>query len=371
MDHWHRLLQSLSLEGESWIIIIDMAYMLSLMPHSPLATPYSERTYERSWSSLGSTGTVHHRRARQPSVGSLASAASFYATSWRSSGNSDPLRSTSFSDHTIRRASSSCTRMHSPGVVPASLSDLPATAPEGLISVLPKSPGREMPLSVAAALKTDPFVLDLVDEEDIDPDDEVGLENIVTWHTATEGNQPNLEDTTLDLDDDLCVTVQDASQRPFSRWMSTLRRKKAAHKRRIRAKIDGPAEAQSSPLGSSPVQRHTSRHRKSESFASSMRFVTAVKSATVTLAGTSIAPLSRNGTRRSGRPRLWRGSSGFFESEPRRSAESAAPSLISIVDEAARQRSIKRREKLEELIQTEESYVADLRALSNVSFLMS
>jgi hypothetical protein len=37
----------------------------------------------------------------------------------------------------------------------------------------------------------------------------------------------------------------------------------------------------------------------------------------------------------------------------------------SVLDEASKLRSRKRREKLEELIRTEESYVADLRALSN------
>jgi hypothetical protein len=36
------------------------------------------------------------------------------------------------------------------------------------------------------------------------------------------------------------------------------------------------------------------------------------------------------------------------------------------MDEGARQRARKRREKLEELIRTEESYVADVKALSNV-----
>lgn len=37
------------------------------------------------------------------------------------------------------------------------------------------------------------------------------------------------------------------------------------------------------------------------------------------------------------------------------------------MDEAAKQRSKKRRDKLEELIRSEESYVADLKALLNVS----
>ncbi|KAK4900144.1 hypothetical protein LTR28_001451, partial [Elasticomyces elasticus] len=52
-------------------------------------------------------------------------------------------------------------------------------------------------------------------------------------------------------------------------------------------------------------------------------------------------------------------------SEPRTSIDSNAPSLSPWLDEAARQRSRKRREKIEELIRTEENYVADLKALTN------
>lgn len=344
-----------------------MAYVLSLMPHSPLATPYSERSYERSWSSLGSNGTVHHRRARQHSVGSLASAASLYATSWRSGGNSTPLRSTSFSDATASRTLSTCTRLHSPSTLPKhTLNASPLASAQGLVSVLPGPSESGISLDEASTLKADPFILDLVDEEDVDLEDELGLENTLSWHTAAEACQQTSEDTTLDLGEDLSASIHDVSPRPFSRWMSTLRRKRADHKRRMRAKLDNPAELPSSPSASSPTQRHVPRHSKSDSFASSMNFVTAVKSATVTFAGTSIAPLSRSGTRRSARPRLWRRSSGILDLEPRKSVDSAAPSLVSIVDEATRQRSRKRREKLEELIRTEESYVADLRALNDV-----
>jgi len=40
--------------------------------------------------------------------------------------------------------------------------------------------------------------------------------------------------------------------------------------------------------------------------------------------------------------------------------------MTPVLDDAARKRSYKRREKVEELIKTEEGYVADLKALSNV-----
>lgn len=104
---------------------------------------------------------------------------------------------------------------------------------------------------------------------------------------------------------------------PFRRWMSTLRRRGSQR--------------------TTPQRRH---HRKSDSIGSSIAWVTGVNSASITIAGTSIAPPSSHAT-----------------------ANSAPASLA---DEAARHRSRKRREKIEELIRTEEGYIADLRALSNV-----
>jgi len=60
-------------------------------------------------------------------------------------------------------------------------------------------------------------------------------------------------------------------------------------------------------------------------------------------------------------------SSVLSGSEPRPSVDTQR----SVIDEAARLRSRKRREKLEEFIRTEESYVADLKALSNVCALVT
>lgn len=110
---------------------------------------------------------------------------------------------------------------------------------------------------------------------------------------------------------------------PFKKWMDTLRRRGT----------DGPS--------STPVL-HRRQHRKSDSVASSIGFITDVKAASVSLAGTSIAQPSSLGTASSGQ--------------------------MALADESARHRSRKRREKIEELVRTEENYVADLRALNNVCF---
>jgi hypothetical protein len=150
--------------------------------------------------------------------------------------------------------------------------------------------------------------------------------------------------------------------KPFRRWVSTLRRRKkhqstpSVTPRSERWMLDDFDDH--SPLEPRPL------HAKSGSVSSSIRFVAGVKSATVTLASTSIAPLSRRASK-------WRRthnrSSILSGSGPRPSIDTQR----SVLDEASKLRSRKRREKLEELIRTEESYVADLRALSNVRSLVA
>jgi hypothetical protein len=340
---------------------LDMAYVLSLMPQSPLGTPYDQRTYKRSWSSLGSTGTVHHRRSRQLSVGSLASAASVCGPSWRSpSNNSTPLRSTSYSDFengiypaALHRPTTSTNIFRPVSVPPA----VPQLVP--LATPLP-SPTESEPLLGTLALKNEYSDLDLVDEERGDWEEDHALLGSDIYDSSA----PNI---TLPIADQDAVASSRSVQKPFSRWMNTLRLKKASYKTHVRPKLDTlflPPTDQSVVISPEPSVRG---HRKSGSWASSVNFVTAVKSATITVASASIAPLSRSTSKRSGHRRLYRGSSDLFESEPRFSSDSGRPSLSLVIGDAARQRAKKRREKIEELIKTEESYLSDLKALSNVS----
>jgi hypothetical protein len=154
------------------------------------------------------------------------------------------------------------------------------------------------------------------------------------------------------------ATSDEEPQKPFQRWVSTLRRRK---------------RQQTVPLVTSRSERWClddfdtavlprSPHARSDSGTSSIGIIAGVKSATVTLASVSIAPLSRRASK-------WRRthnrSSILSASDPRPSVDTQR----SILDEAGKLRSRKRREKLEELIRTEESYVADLKALSNVCML--
>jgi hypothetical protein len=152
------------------------------------------------------------------------------------------------------------------------------------------------------------------------------------------------------------------SVKPFRRWMSTLRRRRAGNltppsvtRRSSRWTLDNFDVHTSLP----PSQHRPTGHRKSDSWTSSLGFVAGMKSATATLASVSIAPLSRRASKwRRGHNR----SSIVSGSDPRPSVDTQR----SILDEASRLRSKKRREKVEELIRTEESYIADLKALSNV-----
>nr|POE66095.1 hypothetical protein CFP56_54356 [Quercus suber] len=148
----------------------------------------------------------------------------------------------------------------------------------------------------------------------------------------------------------------------FARWVSTLRRKKsrppqATTTREQRWELDdfGGGELAPDSVGALPTSPATSR-------SSSLGFVTAMRSATVTVASTSIAAMSRQGSKlRHGRQlSLTSGSLPRSSIDTRRSS----------IDKAAKQRSRKRREKLEELIRTEESYVADVKALSDAYFTL-
>ena len=151
----------------------------------------------------------------------------------------------------------------------------------------------------------------------------------------------------------------------FSRWVNKLRKQRhpsppCVSEREERWTLDDFDPAPLPSRSRSPRKgRHVPGHHKSDSQESSLRFITSMRSATATVASTSIATLSRRTTKwRRGQQR----SSIVSGSDPRPSVDS----VRSVIDEAAKQRSRKRRQKLEEMIRTEESYVADIKALSNV-----
>lgn len=164
------------------------------------------------------------------------------------------------------------------------------------------------------------------------------------------------------------VTVQ-ASDPPFRRWMSTLRRRHADHRKNAVLEIPHSSNESIDPDPStlSPfVQVAESLRRNSESMSSSLGYVTAIKSASMTVASASIAPRSDAGGFQN-KARTGNRSSHF--SDARKSTDSAAGGLGPVIDESAWLRSIQRRKIVEEIVASEESYIGDLKVLINVSLL--
>lgn len=163
------------------------------------------------------------------------------------------------------------------------------------------------------------------------------------------------------------VTPVTVTSQPFRRWMSTLRRRHAQRRKEHMTEnprlsfdtLDHDFDVASSQL------LLESEGRTSESMSSSMGCVTAVKSASITIAGTSIAPRSEIGIQGK-HP----GNRSSHYSEARKSGESHRGTLGPIIDESAWLRSLQRRKVIEELVASEESYVADLKVLINDYFMI-
>ena len=144
----------------------------------------------------------------------------------------------------------------------------------------------------------------------------------------------------------------------LKRWMSTLRRRnqKQTQSSKTSAEPYILGEQPHIPWLQSPSSKQPSPHRRSSS-GSSLAFVTAIRSATITLASTGIASSmlrSRTGQLRSSEA-----------SDPRASVDSTI-AFKPPVDEATWLRSVRRHKILEELISTEESYVNDMKTFVDV-----
>lgn len=151
---------------------------------------------------------------------------------------------------------------------------------------------------------------------------------------------------------------------PFRRWMSILRRRHLHRRKKQELSFDGGDEIL---IIRSPQSTDiNSVRRTSESMTSSTGFVTTVKTTSVTVASTSIAPVSERAARKT--TRFGNRSSN---TDARRSIDSNRGVLGPVLDESAWLRSLQRRKVVEELIASEESYIADLKVLINVRKLSS
>jgi len=163
---------------------------------------------------------------------------------------------------------------------------------------------------------------------------------------------------------------------PFHKWMRTLQKRAVRQREDVlrgwdRSLIPHHLDADgagSSMWSDSGRQCH---HRQSSS-ESSFRFVTTVKSASISLTSASVFSRSRRNTIRSsrGHSRTDRSSRASF-SAARVSEDSFYHERQTLMDPAATERSLQRRRILEEMISTEESYIGDVRFLMNVCYTMS
>ena len=336
-----------------------MASVLSLAPSSPLQEPYTPHTHHgfgRSCSSIsssgGSTGTVQHHRLRSLSGSSLSSLTSLWAPAFRRQHEeSTPSRSSSSHNLTLRRIPTSSDR-HSGSGGYSRRASLASVLSSRLRSDAGEGPEQNESrlVDVAESDRELPEVredeLSFVEAEPLRPTIE---HSPLPSAVAPLDVQPTATD----------VTASPASLPRVRRWISTLRRRKQQIPIFTPPHSQPWKQADTGNMPMSPTKGCLKQHKHSDSYGSSLGFVTAVKSATTTLASVSIATVSRRNTKsRRGHQR----SSLISGSDPRPSVDSQR----SILDEAAKQRSRKRRAKMEELLRTEESYVADIRSLSNV-----
>ncbi|KAI9705989.1 MAG: hypothetical protein M1836_005395 [Candelina mexicana] len=353
-----------------------MATTLSFSPPSPFNVSFIDKSYQCSptllrHSSSGSLGTVRRLGQRHLSNGSFVTASSHQSgflsphkendTSQRkTSSKSEHLRSLETSGF-ARKCSSHISRKSSWGTdIPPPLRSSGTRALDveaALLDEIDLGAGcgeaqSEERTDIYQEL-TDGLTLGL----SLDVTREESVSSRDTYHEAQEAKHGQASTTTR---------VSEGPQ-PFKKWIRTLRRKNRRKRGRSYSETEARAfeggEISDLGLYSEPTPDRLSHHKKSSS-ASSMGFVTAVKAASLSLATFSLAARSR---------RLGRSSQG--QSEFRKSRLSNQDGRLSMdsdwspaavnLDPGVWTRSLKRRSVIEELLNSEESYVADLKLLLN------
>ena len=339
--------------------VSKMTSALSLAPSSPsqeYQTPRANHVLERSYSSVRSTGsfeTVQRHRPQSFSGSSLSSLTSLWAPPFRRHDENTPSRSSSSHNITLLRTRTSGERRSGSGSYSRRAS---------LVS------------SISLRLRSDPVtepdqteqrLVDVAESDSELPetteDEQIPVEKRAVEHVFRTKSSPSAAKSSPLKRSQLDVSASSSPLPTVRRWISTLRWRKRQAPPSTTPRTQRWVLDDFGSRPTSPVKPRRSNHKQTNSFSSSLGFVTAVRSATATLASVSIATVSRKNNKwRRGHQR----SSLISGSDPRPSIDSQR----SILDEAAKQRSRKRRAKLEELLKTEESYVADVKSLSNVRF---
>jgi hypothetical protein len=164
-----------------------------------------------------------------------------------------------------------------------------------------------------------------------------------------------------DVDDFANRSLPLDSELPFNKWIKKLEKRGTGRRKTVSCDLD--ASALERELFESPAPNQKSVHKKSSS-GSSFGFVTAVKSASISLASFSIAPRSRRTGISSRHHRTDRSSK--TSQGGRLSEDSSFLARGAVMDQAVTNRLLQRRRILEEIISTEENYIADVKFLTNV-----
>lgn len=354
-----------------------MAYVLSLRPHSPLKRSFSDNPYLASCSPLkdATFGALHDITPRNASACSLYSLGSNRgAGDWlRGMENTPPPASCSLLDlvpetdrhHTHAGLNNHAPRKRSCGFNRPAPSLSKIATPTNPYSRRGRVTTQESERFSSDPSSPEPMIVDNnTDDDDTEFFDLYEAIHIPLPEGSWSDNTANEAQGDLEDPDEEVVSPQ-----PFRRWMSTLRR------RHIRRHRDPVPEVPSAAvemiedlalLFPQVVPITKTARRFSDSLSSSLGCITAIHSASITVASASIAPRSDTpGV--ADKARLGKRSSHY--SEARKSTESHGGALSTIIDEGAWLRSAQRRKVVEELISTEESYISDLKVLVNVSFL--
>ena len=352
-----------------------MASVLSLRPQSPFKRSFSDNPYLRSCSPLrdNTLGALRDITPRNVSACSLFTVGAIGPGEWLRSGeNTPPLASRSLLD-----LSHQGTR---PGSLARHTDDAPRKRSYGLNRPPPSFSGVEAPLEPSSkkrkAIKL-PTPLSItykepvgqmdVDGDERDNTDLFDLYDAIHVPLPEGRGSDNTNNEPYGQAEELPEVIE-AVTPGFRRWMSTLRKRHVHRRKDTATELPGmsiDAVDLDASIVRSLVQVTESIRRRSTSMSSSIGYVTAMKTASVTVASASIAPRSE-GASLQARVRLGKRSSNF--SDVRKSTDSNAAALGPVLDESAWLRSMQRRKIVEEIISSEEGYIGDLKVLINVSF---
>jgi hypothetical protein len=347
-----------------------MAYVLSLRAHSPLKRSFSDNPYLNACSPQKDTllAPLSDITTRNGSVCSLYTLGANRAGDWARNENTPPLTSqsllnlapekTAFPFNTKRVVEEPRKRNCGPDRPPPSFSRVAAPA-----NPYARGYHKSQHATEPSSESDSSAAMEIDDDEHFDETHLFNLYEAIHVplpagrFSDNTGSEPQEEHEATPI----AATV---NEQPFRRWMSTLRRR---HAQRWKDQLtEVPRLSFETTDGTSIISRSLSKvnesvRRTSGSMSSSMGYVTAMKSASMTIGGSSIAPRSDAGLQ--GKARIGNRSSNY--SEARRSLDNHA-ALGPVLDESAWLRSLQRRKVVEELIASEESYIADLKVLINV-----